>query len=45
MDESPLRRSESERDLGIIVSAAESLCWEEQIRMMIGKARQMTLHG
>ena len=42
MAESPLRRSESERDLGIIVSAGESLCWEEQIRTMIGKARQTT---
>ena len=33
---------EKERDLGVVVSAGDTLCWEEQIRGMIGKANQMT---
>ena len=33
---------EKERDLGVLVSAGDTLCWEEQIRGMIGKAKQMT---
>ena len=32
----------AERDLGVVVSAGDTLCWEEQIRGMIGKAKQMT---
>ena len=31
-----------ERDLGVVVSAGDTLFWEEQIRGMIGKAKQMT---
>ena len=30
-----------QRDLGVDVSAGDTLCWEEQIRGMTGKAKQM----
>ena len=38
----PLQVVEKERDLGVVVSAGDTLCWEEQIRGMIGKSKQMT---
>ena len=38
----PLQALEKERDLGVVVSAGDTLCWEEQLRGMIGKAQQMT---
>ena len=33
---------EKERDLGVVVSAGDTICWQEQLRRMIGKAKQMT---
>ena len=42
MGHTPLQVVEKERDLGVVVSAGDTLCWEEQIRGMIGKAKQMT---
>ena len=42
MGHTPLQVVEKERDLGVVVSADNTLCWEEQIRRMIGKAKQMT---
>ena len=42
MGHTPLKVVEKERDLGVVVSAGDTLCWEEQIRGMIGKAKQMT---
>ena len=42
MGHTPLQVVEKERDLGVIVSAGDTLCWEEQIQGMIGKAKQMT---
>ena len=33
---------EKERDLGVVVSAGDTLCWEEHMRGMIGTAKQMT---
>ena len=42
MGHTPLKVVEKEKDLGVVVSAGDTLCWEEQIRGMIGKAKQMT---
>ena len=42
MGHTPLQVVEKEGDLGVVVSAGNTLCWEEQIRRMIGKAKQMT---
>ena len=42
MGHTPLQVVEKDRDLGVVVSAGDTLCWEEQIRGMIGKAKQMT---
>ena len=42
MGHTPLQVVEEERDLGVVVSAEDTLCWEEQIRGMIGKAKRMT---
>ena len=42
MGHTPLQVVEKKRDLGVVVSAGDTLCWEEQIRVMIGKAKQMT---
>ena len=42
MGHTPLQVLEKERDLGVVVSAGDTLCWEEQLRRMIGKAKQMT---
>ena len=42
MGHTPLKVVEKERDLGVFVSAGDTLCWEEQIRVMIEKAKQMT---
>ena len=42
MGHTPLQVVEKERDLGVVVSAGDTLCWEEQTRGMIGKAKQMT---
>ena len=38
----PLQVVKKERDLGVVVSSGDTLCWEEQIRGIIGKAKQMT---
>ena len=32
MGHTPLQVVEKERDLGVVVSAGNTLCWEEQIR-------------
>ena len=37
MGHTPLQVVEKEGDLGVVVSAGDTLCWEEQIREMIGK--------
>ena len=37
MGHTPLQVVEKERDLGVVVSAGDTLFWEEQIRGMIGK--------
>ena len=42
MDHTPLQMVEKERDLGVVVSAGDILCWAEQVRAIIGKAKQMT---
>ena len=42
MGHTPLEVVEKEGDLGVVVSAGNTLCWQEQIRRMIGKAKQMT---
>ena len=42
MGHTPLQVVEKERDLGVVVSAGDTLCLEEQIRGMIGKAKQRT---
>ena len=43
MGQTPLNVVEKERDLGVVISAGDTLCWEEQIHWkMIGKAKQMT---
>ena len=42
MGHTPLKVVKKERDLGVVVSAGDTLCWEEQIRVMIEKAKQMT---
>ena len=42
MGHTPLQVVEKKRDLGVAVSAGDTLGWEEQIRVMIGKAKQMT---
>ena len=42
MGNTPLQVVEKERDLGVVVSAGDNICWEEHIRGMIGKAKQMT---
>ena len=42
MGHTPLQVVEKERDLGVVVSASNTLSWMEQIRGMIGKAKQMT---
>ena len=38
----PWQAVEKERDLGVVVSAGDTLCWDEHIRGMIGKAKQIT---
>ena len=38
----PLQVFEKERDMGVVVPAGDTLCWEEQLGGMIGKAKQMT---
>ena len=42
MGHTPLQVVGKERDLGVVISAGDTLCWKEQIRGMIGKAKQMT---
>ena len=42
MGNSLLQVVEKERDLGVVVSAGDTLCWEEHIRGMTGKAKQIT---
>ena len=42
MGHTPLQALEKERDLGVVVSAGDILCWQGQLRRMIGKAKQMT---
>ena len=42
MGHKPLQVVGKERDLGVVVSVGDTLCREEQIRGMIGKAKQMT---
>ena len=42
MGHAPLKVVEKERELGVVVLAVDTLCCEEQIRGMIGKAKQMT---
>ena len=42
MGHTPLQVLEKERDLGLVVSAGDTLCCEEQLRGMIGKAKKMT---
>ena len=42
MDHAPLQMVEKERDLGVVVSAGDILCWAEQVRAIIGKVKQMT---
>ena len=42
MGHTPLQVLEKERDLGVVVSASDTLFWEEQLREMIGKEKQMT---
>ena len=42
MGNTPLQVVEKQRDLGVIISAGDNICWEEHIRGMIGKAKQMT---
>ena len=42
MGHTPLQVLEKERDLGVVVSASDTLFWEEQLREMIAKAKQMT---
>ena len=42
MCNSPLQVVEEEGDLEVVVSAGDTLCWEEHIQGMIGKAKQMT---
>ena len=42
MGHTPLQVVEKERDLGVVVSAGDTLCLEEQILGMIGKAKQRT---
>ena len=41
MGHTPLQVLEKERDLGVVVSAGDTLCWKEQLRRMIEKAKQM----
>ena len=41
MGHTPLQVVEKERDLGVVVSAGDTLCWEKQIQGMIEKAKQM----
>ena len=36
MGHTPCQVVDKERDLGVVVSAGDTLCWEEQIRGMIG---------
>ena len=42
MGNTPLQVVEKQRDLGVVISAGDNSCWEEHIRGMIGKAKQMT---
>lgn len=42
MGHTPLQVLEKKRDLGVVVSAGDILCWQGQLRKMIGKAEQMT---
>ena len=39
MGYTPLQVLEKERDLGVVVSAGDILCWQGQLRRMIGKAK------
>ena len=41
---SPLQVVEKERDLGVVVSAGDTLFWKERIREMIGKANHVMDH-
>ena len=43
MGHTPLQVVEKERDLGVVVSAGDTLCWEEHIRRMIGKQNKWRL--
>ena len=42
MGNTPLYVVEKERDLGVVVSACDNICWEEHIRGMIVNAKQMS---
>ena len=42
MGNTPVQVVEKQRDLGVVISAGDNICWEEHIRGMIGKAKQMT---
>ena len=42
MGHTALQVLEKERDLEVVVSAGDILCWQGQLRRMIGKAKQMT---
>ena len=42
MGHTPLKVVEKERVLRVVVSAGDTLFWEEKKRGMIGKAKQMT---
>ena len=44
MCNSPLQVVEKERDLGVVVSAGDTLFWKEHIREMIGKANHVMDH-
>ena len=44
MRNSPLQVVEKERDLGVVVSAGDTLCWKEHIREMTGKANHVMDH-
>ena len=44
MCNSPLQVVEKERDLGVVVSAGDTLCWEENIREIIRKANHVMDH-
>ena len=41
MGHTRLQVLEKERYLGVVVSAGDTFCWQEQLRRMIGKAKEM----